>query len=104
MLSDCGRPVRRSRRRPWQRNPRVVLAGVITAGAGLVFLGGNVYGGFNVGQPQHLTVHAGDTLWSIAAAHYQAGDVRDHIDQIVALNHLAGGSITPGEDLLLPAP
>ncbi len=61
MVNDYARPLRRSRRRPWQRNPRVVLAGVVTAGAGLVFLGGNVYGGFNVGQPQHVTVHAGDT-------------------------------------------
>jgi hypothetical protein len=104
MLNDYGRPVRRSRRRPWQRNPRVVLAGMVTAGAGLVFLGGNVYGGFNVGQSQHLTVHAGDTLWSIAAAHYPDGDVRDRVDRIISLNHLAGGSITPGEDLLLPAP
>jgi hypothetical protein len=103
MINDYGRPVRRSRRRRWQRDPRVVLAGVVTAGAGLVFLGGNVYGGFNVGQPQHVKVHAGDTLWTIAAVHYQAGDVRDHVDQIIGLNHLAGSSITPGEDLLLPA-
>lgn len=104
MINDYARPVRRSRRRPWQRDPRVVLAGVVTAGAGLVVLGGNVYGGFNVGQPQHLTVHAGDTLWSIASADYPDGDVRDHVDQIISLNHLPGGSITPGEDLLLPAP
>jgi nucleoid-associated protein YgaU len=104
MLNDFGRPIRRSRRRPWQRDPRVVLAGVVTAAAGLVFLGSNVYGGFDVGQPQHVKVHAGDTLWTIATAHYQAGDVRDHVDQIIELNRLAGSSITPGEDLLLPAP
>jgi LysM domain len=103
MINDYARPVRSSRRRRWQRDPRVVLAGVVTAGAGLVFLGGNVYGGFNVGQPQHVKVHAGDTLWTIAASHYQAGDVRDHVDQIISLNHRPDSSITPGEDLLLPA-
>ncbi len=104
MMNDYGRPVRRSRRRPWQRDPRVVLAGVVTAGAGLLFLGSNVYGGFNVGQPLHVTVHTGDTLWTIAAAHYQSGDVRDHVDQIITLNHRTDSSISPGEDLLLPAP
>ncbi len=104
MLTDYGRAVRRPRRRPLRRRPRVVVAGALTAAAGLVMLGGNVYGGFNVGQAQHVRVHAGDTLWTIAAGHYQGGDIRDHVDQIVSLNHLAGGSITPGEDLLLPAP
>jgi LysM domain len=104
MMKDYNRAVRRPRRRPWQRDPRVVTAGVATAAAGLLFLGGNVYGGFNVGQPQHVKVHAGDTLWTIAATHYQSGDVRDHVDQLISLNHLAGSSISPGEDLLLPAP
>jgi LysM repeat protein len=77
---------------------------MVTAVAGSILLGGNVYGALNVGQPAHVQVHAGDSLWSIASSHYQSGDVRDHIDQIIALNHLSGGSITPGETLLLPAP
>ncbi|MGH7722361.1 MAG: LysM peptidoglycan-binding domain-containing protein [Candidatus Dormibacteria bacterium] len=104
MIADYSSAVRRPRRRPWQRDPRVVTAGVATAVAGLMFLGGNVYGGFNVGQAEQVKVHAGDTLWTIAATHYQSGDVRDHIDQIIALNHLGGSAISPGEDLLLPAP
>ena len=70
----------------------------------MLLLGGNVYGGFNVAAPVHVKVHSGDTLWAIAASHYQSGDVRDHIDQIISLNHLGGSSISPGEDLLLPAP
>lgn len=104
MIRDYGSQVRRPRRRRWQRDPRVVVAGLVTAVAGSVLLGGNVYGALNVGQPAHVQVHRGDTLWSIASSNYQSGDVRDHIDQIIALNHLNGGSISPGETLLLPAP
>ena len=103
-ITDLSRAVRRPRRRRLRRNPRVVAAGVVTATIGVLFLGSNVYGGFNVAAPAHIKVHAGDTLWAIAARHYQSGDVRDHIDQIISLNHLAGSSINPGEDLLLPAP
>jgi hypothetical protein len=104
MINDFGPAVRRPRRRRCQRDPRVVAAGLAAAVAGFVVLGGNVYGALNVGQPLHVKVHAGDSLWTIAATHYQSGDVRDHIDQIITLNHLAGSSITPGEDLFLPAP
>ena len=103
MITDFGPTVCRPRRRRWQRSPKVVVAGMATAVAGFVLLGSNVYGALNVGEPTQVQVHRGDSLWSIAAAHYQSGDVRDHIDQIIALNHLAGGSITPGESLLLPA-
>jgi hypothetical protein len=103
MIRDYGSQVQRRRRRRWQRNPRVVIAGMVAAVAGSILLGGNVYGALNVGQPGQVRVHSGDSLWSIAAAHYQGGDVRDHIDQIIALNHLSGSSISPGEVLLLPA-
>lgn len=104
MINDFAPTMRRSRRPGWQRDPRVVLAGVVTAAAGFVFLGSNVYGAMNAGQASPVQVHTGDSLWSIASSHYQAGDVRDHVDQIITLNHLAGDSITPGETLLLPAP
>jgi hypothetical protein len=103
MIADVAQPVRRPRRRRWQRDPRVVASGALVAVSGFVFLGGNVYGALNVGQPLHVQVHAGDSLWSIASSHYQ-GDMRDRVDQIIGLNHLAGGSISPGETLLLPAP
>jgi hypothetical protein len=104
VITDLSLALRRPRLRGLRRNPRVVAAGVVTAAAGVLFLGSNVYGGFNVAAPAHIRVHAGDTLWAIASSHYQSGDVRDHIDQIISLNHLAGSSINPGEDLLLPAP
>ena len=46
-------------------------------------------------------VHAYDTLWTIAAAHYR-GDVRDAVWQIQNANHLRGGVIRPGQLIVLP--
>ena len=46
-------------------------------------------------------VRAYDTLWTIAAAHY-GGDVRDAIWRIQRANHLTGGMLRPGEELVLP--
>lgn len=50
---------------------------------------------------QHYTVRVGDTLWSIASAHY-AGDPREAIWRIEHRNRLADASIQPGERLVLP--
>jgi nucleoid-associated protein YgaU len=46
-------------------------------------------------------VQAYDTLWTIAAAHYD-GDVRNAVWQIQNANHLAGAGIRPGQTLVLP--
>jgi hypothetical protein len=46
-------------------------------------------------------VQAYDTLWTIAANHYD-GDVRGAIWRIQNANHLAGTAISPGERLVLP--
>lgn len=104
MLYDHATPIRRRRRPVWRRSPRVVGAGLAAAVLGSLVLGGDVYGALGAGQPQHVRVHAGDSLWAIAAAHYPGGDIRERVDEITSLNHLSGVSITPGEDLLLPAP
>ena len=53
------------------------------------------------GPAVHYTVRAGDTLWSIAAAHY-SGDPREAIWEIEQRNRLASPSIQPGETLVLP--
>ena len=47
------------------------------------------------------TVKPGDTLWSIAVAHY-AGDPRDGICKTAHRNDLSGALISPGQKLLLP--
>ena len=46
-------------------------------------------------------VHAYDTLWSIASAHY-GGDVRDAVFRIQQANRLRGPTLHPGEVLVLP--
>jgi nucleoid-associated protein YgaU len=54
------------------------------------------------GHPQQYRVQAGDTLWSIATAHY-AGDPRDAVWRIERRNHLGGTALEPGQVLVLPA-
>ena len=54
------------------------------------------------GHPQTYVVRPGDTLWSIATAHY-ADDPREGIWKIERRNGLPGATIQPGERLVLPA-
>ena len=54
------------------------------------------------GHPQSYLVQPGDTLWSIATAHY-AGDPREGVWEIEKRNHLSGATIEPGQRLVLPA-
>jgi predicted Zn-dependent protease len=49
-----------------------------------------------------VTVHPGDTLWSIAAAHTGGNDIQEVIDRITAVNHLRGATLQPGERLKIP--
>ena len=50
-----------------------------------------------------VTVHPGDSLWSIAASHAApSADVQEVVDQITAANHLTGGELQPGERLKIP--
>lgn len=49
-----------------------------------------------------VRVNAGDTLWSIAAAHSGDADVQDTIDRIAAVNHLHSSTIQPGQTLRIP--
>jgi LysM repeat protein len=49
-----------------------------------------------------VTVHPGDTLWSIAAAHARGADVPEAIDRISDANHLQGGALQPGQRLRIP--
>ncbi|MBV8194633.1 MAG: LysM peptidoglycan-binding domain-containing protein [Candidatus Dormibacteraeota bacterium] len=85
------------------RRPRILAAALSVAAVALLLIGGVAYGGASSG-PQHVTVHAGDTLWGIAASHYPGGDVQSRVQDIEAANHLTGAAISPGEILTLPAP
>jgi nucleoid-associated protein YgaU len=53
------------------------------------------------GHKVSYRVHAYDTLWTIASAHY-GGDVREAVWQIRTTNHLEGSAIRPGQMLVLP--
>ena len=50
-----------------------------------------------------VTVHSGDTLWSIASTHTNdSGDVQETIDRISELNHLNSAPLAPGQKLRIP--
>ena len=50
-----------------------------------------------------VTVRPGDTLWTIAERRTSTGgDVQAALDTIVAVNHLDGATIVPGEHLKIP--
>ena len=50
-----------------------------------------------------ISVHPGDTLWSIAAARTSSdGDVQETIDRITEANHLSGAALQAGEHLRIP--
>ena len=50
-----------------------------------------------------VTVHPGDTLWSIASAHTaDSAEVQDTIDRITEANHLHIADLQPGQKLRIP--
>jgi hypothetical protein len=54
------------------------------------------------GTPRAVTVHHGDTLWSLAEAHAPEGmDLRAYVDVVSELNDLEGGLVA-GTRIKLP--
>jgi predicted Zn-dependent protease len=50
-----------------------------------------------------VSVHRGDTLWSLAENRTPAGgNVQDTVDTIIAVNHLDGATVIPGQHLKIP--
>jgi LysM repeat protein len=50
-----------------------------------------------------VTVKSGDSLWNIADQRTAAGgDVQATVDAIIAVNHLSGAAISPGQHLQIP--
>lgn len=110
MFLKSGPTTRREARRtrsprpaaPWLRERRLaarVLVQAVILGALMtqVVLGGQANAG------SWVTVRAGQSLWSIAAAHYTQTDPREAILEIQGANHLQGAYIYAGERLLLPS-
>lgn len=49
--------------------------------------------------PAQVTVHAGDTLWSIAGRIAPGVDPRAEVATLQRLNHLGGAQLQPGQVL-----
>jgi nucleoid-associated protein YgaU len=81
---------------------RLALVAATVAG-GLVVVGGVAYAGAP-NPTDRVVVHAGQTLWGIAQAHYPGTGVEQAVSEIESANHLQSAAIRPGETLTLPAP
>ena len=74
---------------------------VIVLALSLVLWLAFVRGSDGAGHRQTVVVHAGDTLWSIAAANY-AGDPREGVWRLEKLNRLHTDTLVPGQRLVVP--
>lgn len=98
---------RRSELRLTRRGRLVVfLVGLLVAVAVAVAFAGVSAATAEKGEPvptDVIVVGSGATLWDIAAARTDDGDVRAMISTIQDLNNLDGGMLVAGQRLLVPA-
>jgi hypothetical protein len=74
---------------------------VIVIAFALVFWLAFARGSNEAGHRQTVVVRAGDTLWSLATAHY-AGDPREGVWKLEQRNHLQGETLHVGQRLVMP--
>lgn len=55
----------------------------------------------SAGPQTVYVVQGGDTLWSVATKHYR-GDPRAGVWKLQRANAVSGGSLTPGQRLVVP--
>lgn len=84
---------RPQRRRGWGR--------ILALTAVLLLVSGRLAYGSGPAHSDTVIVAPGDTVWSLATAHYR-GDPRPHVESILAANRLATPILRPGQTLLLP--
>lgn len=76
----------------------LLVLNIVSAMAGM-----NTTTGVSLNKLKAVTVHAGDTLWSIAEKNNTSDmDVREFIDDIKEKNDLASAEIQEGQKLLIP--
>jgi Tfp pilus assembly protein FimV len=90
------------------RRGRFVLHAVVIASASLAFAGVAMAskaspGVWATSSDRSVVVHAGDTLWSIAARQVPGSDRRATVEAIRQLNGLHGTRIEVGQELVLPS-
>jgi predicted Zn-dependent protease len=56
----------------------------------------------NPGSITYVSVHAGDTLWSLAQRLAPNTDPRDWIDKVTTMNNLGSAGVLAGERLAVP--
>jgi LysM repeat protein len=88
------------------RRGRLVVITVLAALLCLAFLAGR--SGTSIAATDaprtyaSTTVQPGETLWSVAKRVAPGHDPRATVEQILELNHLTGGTVLVGQQLLLP--
>lgn len=91
-----------------RRGRMVVVALVLLVMLALAGLFANGASADSLGEPVSVAVHTvspGETLWHIAAAATPAGDdVRNTIDEVLALNAMSSVDLAVGQQLLVPQP
>jgi nucleoid-associated protein YgaU len=101
VITDYAPHLHHHRIRSGRRLRRSLLLGGVAACLGIASFSQVAYGGSTTSTTQ-VVVHSGDTLWSIAAAHYPGDDVQSRIAEIIEANHLSGAAVHPGQRLALP--
>jgi len=74
---------------------------ILVLTAALLLVTGRLAYGSGPIHSDRVVVAPGDTVWSIATAHYR-GDPRPHVEAILAANGLATPILRPGQALQLP--
>jgi predicted Zn-dependent protease len=78
----------------------LLLGAAITA---LAFLAPASQAASPSGPPRSVTVHSGDTMWSIATTMLPKDSPNAAMNRIRVLNHLQDNEVFVGERLLIPA-
>jgi hypothetical protein len=105
--SDFGVSVRRVHLRLTRRGRAVLIAlASVPLVVGLIFMvnagGAAATGSGAQTHFDYVTVQAGQSLWSIAEKVAPNADPREVIADIVSLNQLEGGIVSPGERIAIP--
>ena len=105
-IAVVAQPKFRLTRRARQVRTVLLLALVITIANQFFHIGGGAFAtnqAVNPGQITYVSVHSGDTLWSLAQHYAPNTDPREWIDAVSTMNNLGSAGIIAGERLQIPA-